>query len=129
MHKNDTKCNETLSKWCKNKHGASKIIDTFETYQFGTPFSGITGSQNGINVLQQSPVFARLAEGNPPLVHYKIKSHPYNKYYYLANGIYPEWSTFMKTIHEPTKEKHRRFAKRQESIQEGCRECILCAPI
>jgi hypothetical protein len=27
------KCNKTLSKWCKNKHGASKIIDTFETYQ------------------------------------------------------------------------------------------------
>jgi hypothetical protein len=33
MHKNVAKCNETLSKWCKNKHGASKIIDTFETYQ------------------------------------------------------------------------------------------------
>jgi histone deacetylase 1/2 len=32
MHKNATKCNETLYKWCKNKHGASKIIDTFETY-------------------------------------------------------------------------------------------------
>jgi hypothetical protein len=27
------KCNKTQSKWCKNKHGASKIIDTFETYQ------------------------------------------------------------------------------------------------
>jgi hypothetical protein len=27
------KCNKTLSKWCKNKHGASKIIDMFETYQ------------------------------------------------------------------------------------------------
>jgi hypothetical protein len=26
------KCNETLGKWYKNKHGASKIIDTFETY-------------------------------------------------------------------------------------------------
>jgi hypothetical protein len=35
MHKNATKCNKTLSKWCKNKHGASKIIDTFETYQGG----------------------------------------------------------------------------------------------
>jgi hypothetical protein len=34
MHKNAMKCNETLSKWCKNKHGASKIIDTFETYQW-----------------------------------------------------------------------------------------------
>jgi hypothetical protein len=33
MHKNATKCNETIYKWCKNKHGASKIIDTFETYQ------------------------------------------------------------------------------------------------
>jgi hypothetical protein len=33
MHKNATKCNETICKWCKNKHGASKIIDTFETYQ------------------------------------------------------------------------------------------------
>jgi hypothetical protein len=27
------KCNKTQCKWCKNKHGASKIIDTFETYQ------------------------------------------------------------------------------------------------
>jgi hypothetical protein len=36
MHKNATKCNKILSKWCKNKHEASKIIDTFETYQ-GTP--------------------------------------------------------------------------------------------
>jgi hypothetical protein len=33
MHKNATKCNETLSKWYKNKHGASKIMDTLETYQ------------------------------------------------------------------------------------------------
>jgi hypothetical protein len=33
MHKSATRCNETIGKWCKNKHGASKIIDTFETYQ------------------------------------------------------------------------------------------------
>jgi hypothetical protein len=37
MHKNATKCNETLNKWCKNKHRASKIMDTLETYQ------GLTG--------------------------------------------------------------------------------------
>jgi hypothetical protein len=40
MHKNATKCNETIGKWCKNKHGASKIIDTFETYQGGTASRG-----------------------------------------------------------------------------------------
>jgi hypothetical protein len=27
------KCNKTQSKWCINKLGALKIIDTFETYQ------------------------------------------------------------------------------------------------
>jgi hypothetical protein len=32
MHKKATKCNKTQSKWCINKHGASKIIDTFEMY-------------------------------------------------------------------------------------------------
>jgi hypothetical protein len=33
MHKSAMKCNEIVGKWCKNKHEASKIIDTFETYQ------------------------------------------------------------------------------------------------
>jgi hypothetical protein len=33
MHKSATKCNETVGKCCKNKHEASKIIDTLETYQ------------------------------------------------------------------------------------------------
>jgi hypothetical protein len=33
MHINAMKCNKKESKWCINKHGASKIIDMFETYQ------------------------------------------------------------------------------------------------
>jgi hypothetical protein len=37
------KCNETLGKWCKNKHGASKIIDTLETYQAAGPPAGDGG--------------------------------------------------------------------------------------
>jgi hypothetical protein len=36
MHKSATKCNETLGKWYTNKHGASKIIDTLETYQLAS---------------------------------------------------------------------------------------------
>jgi hypothetical protein len=39
MHKSATKCNETICKWCKNKHGASKIIDTFETYHLPLKFT------------------------------------------------------------------------------------------
>jgi hypothetical protein len=43
MHKNATKCNETLSKWCKNKHGTSKIIDKFGTYQRAV--GGVVGNE------------------------------------------------------------------------------------
>jgi hypothetical protein len=49
MHKSARKCNETLGKWCKNKHGASKIIDTLEMYQastFGSLVLYPTGSIN-----------------------------------------------------------------------------------
>jgi hypothetical protein len=42
MHKSATKCNETIGKWCKNKHGASKIIDTFETYHAAIPWKLFT---------------------------------------------------------------------------------------
>jgi hypothetical protein len=32
MHKSAMKYNETVGKWCINKHEAKKIIDTLETY-------------------------------------------------------------------------------------------------
>jgi hypothetical protein len=43
MHKSATKCKETVGKWCKKKHGASKIIDTLETYHPTAP-SPLTGA-------------------------------------------------------------------------------------
>jgi hypothetical protein len=43
MYKNATKCNETIGKWCKTKHGASKIIDTFETYHPHLVLKRLTG--------------------------------------------------------------------------------------
>jgi hypothetical protein len=56
-HKNATKCNETQGKWCKNKHEASKIIDTFETYQ-PSPSSATVGSppHHLLLLLQYSPI-------------------------------------------------------------------------
>jgi hypothetical protein len=47
MHKSATKCNKTLSKWCKNKHGVSKIIDMLEMYQGPGPGHQLAGEGAG----------------------------------------------------------------------------------
>jgi hypothetical protein len=56
-------------------------------------------------------VFARLASGNVLSMNYEVIGYLYTKKYYLADGIYREWTIFMKTSHDPKEEKYKRFAK------------------
>ena len=52
-------------------------------------------------MLEQSHVFNELAEGRAPAVDYSINGHNYTMRYYLVDGIYLKWATFVKTIPAP----------------------------
>ncbi|XP_042400159.1 uncharacterized protein LOC121989924 [Zingiber officinale] len=51
------------------------------------------------------------------LAHYVIQGKEYNMSYYLADGIYPKWSTLVQTIHAPQGRKNKLFAMKQEACR------------
>ena len=58
-------------------------------------FFGVAGSNNDINVLNQSTLFVDQLRGEAPQVQYFVNGRQYTKAYYLADGIYPEWAVFV----------------------------------
>ncbi|CAN0919802.1 hypothetical protein LINGRAHAP2_LOCUS31665 [Linum grandiflorum] len=75
------------------------------------------GSLNDINIIGQSPVFDRILNGSTPSLRFKVNESWYDTCYYLADGIYPAWSTLVKTIANPTDNKEALFAERQEGYR------------
>jgi hypothetical protein len=78
-------------------------------------FFGLLGSNNDINILHRSHLFDRLVRGETPTIKYTLNGHNYDMGYYLADRIYPNWSTFVKTINAPASLKTKHFASAQEA--------------
>ena len=56
-------------------------------------------------------------EGRAPRVQYQVNGHHYGLPYYLTDGIYPRWSTFIQSISNPQSPEEQLFAKVQESTR------------
>jgi hypothetical protein len=100
-------------------------------------FFGAAGSNNDINVLNQSTVFINELKGQAPRVQYMVNGNQHNIGYFLADGIYPEWAVFVKSIRLPITEKDKFYAKEQEGARKDIerafgvlkrRWCILKRP-
>ncbi|XP_021813920.1 uncharacterized protein LOC110756772 [Prunus avium] len=96
-----------------NRKGQKSIIleavAGFDTWVWHA-FFGVAGSQNDLNVLGQSPVFNDILRGKAPNITYQINNTVYQNGYYLADGIYPRWTTFVKSIPHPRSQKQNFFA-------------------
>lgn len=78
-------------------------------------FFGMPGSNKDINFLQHPHIFNPLRQGIMSPVHYTINNHTYGTGYFLADDIYPDWSTFVKAISHPWEENKVYFIQMQES--------------
>lgn len=80
-------------------------------------FFGVAGSNNDINVLNASPLFEDTFQGIAPAVKFKVNGSTYRQWYYLADGIYPDWPVFGKTLPPGVEPDKRRFSKMQEAAR------------
>ncbi|XP_062188864.1 uncharacterized protein LOC133892159 [Phragmites australis] len=83
-----------------------------------------SGSLNDINVLHRSHLLDNLAAGVAPKVHYSINGHYYTMGYYLADGIYPEWATFVKPIQAPVGRKRQHFVVQQAAARKDVEQAF-----
>uniref|UniRef100_A0A0D3DAG7 DDE Tnp4 domain-containing protein n=1 Tax=Brassica oleracea var. oleracea TaxID=109376 RepID=A0A0D3DAG7_BRAOL len=75
------------------------------------------GTLNDINVLDRSPVFDDIINGQAPQVNFLVNGREYHLAYYLTDGIYPRWATFIQSIPVPQGPKAVLFAQRQEAAR------------
>jgi hypothetical protein len=80
-------------------------------------FFGAAGSNNDINVLNQSTVFINELKGQAPRVQYMVNGNQHNIEYFLVDGIYPEWAVFVKSIRLSIIEKEKVYAQEQEEAR------------
>ncbi|GJZ01478.1 ALP1-like protein isoform X1 [Tanacetum coccineum] len=73
------------------------------------------GANNDLNVLYGSPLFDDELADTTPECPFVVNGHTYRKCYNLADGIYPAWSTFVKTFSVARGEKTLKFKRLQES--------------
>ncbi|GKD52602.1 reverse transcriptase domain-containing protein [Tanacetum coccineum] len=122
---NFTKCIHVLyvEKFLR-KPTAADIEKTYQLHEQKHGLLGMLGSidwaNNDLNVLYGSPLFDDELADTAPKCPFVVNGHTYRKCYYLTDGIYPAWSTFVKTFPVARDEKSLKF----KTVQEAARKDI-----
>ncbi|XP_021974493.1 uncharacterized protein LOC110869557 [Helianthus annuus] len=80
-------------------------------------YFGMAGANNDIAVLQSSNLLDDVIDSFAPDTSFYANDVEYKYGYYLTDGIYPEWATFVKTLSCPDDEKRMYYKKKQETAR------------
>jgi secreted protein with Ig-like and vWFA domain len=81
-------------------------------------FFGIPSSLNDLNVLDMSATMEAVLKGKSlPNLEYVVNGNTYTTPNYLADGIYPAWTMFIKTLKHSLSTKDKRSSMKQEAVR------------
>ncbi|CAM8951111.1 unnamed protein product [Rhodiola kirilowii] len=122
---------ECMKKWCaqvvdhyKDRYLRSRNAIDLSRLLHKAEQRGFPGAHNDLNVLLMSHIFDPLLAGICPQVTYKVNGSTYDNSYYLADEIYPRYSSFVKTIINPQTDAEKLFSKKQKSYRKDVERCF-----
>lgn len=81
-------------------------------------YFGFPGPLNDITVPDKSPTMDRILSGAFPRMEYSVNGVTCNLLYFLADGIYPDYAVFVKTISNgDNSSKDKNFSRAQEAVR------------
>ncbi|KAH9102980.1 hypothetical protein AeMF1_020579 [Aphanomyces euteiches] len=103
----------------KGSKGVAFVLEAAASYDLWIwhAFFGMPGALNDVNVLERSPLLNSFVNGTSHRVVYIVNGKQYTLPYWLADGIYPNWPVFAKTIPDPHTMARKCYASLQESMR------------
>ena len=75
-------------------------------------------------MFDRSPLIHNMLTNEASDFTFEVNEKKYNRYYLSADGIYPQWSCFIQSIHKHGDEKRKHFVKRQEACRKDIKHCF-----
>eukprot|EP00529_Nitzschia_sp_RCC80_P022958 CAMPEP_0113445280 /NCGR_PEP_ID=MMETSP0014_2-20120614/3104_1 /TAXON_ID=2857 /ORGANISM="Nitzschia sp." /LENGTH=463 /DNA_ID=CAMNT_0000336325 /DNA_START=75 /DNA_END=1463 /DNA_ORIENTATION=- /assembly_acc=CAM_ASM_000159 len=127
-HTNWRSCPVSWQSSYKNSHNGSPslILEALSDHHlWAWHFAyGCAGSMNDLNVMEESPLIESFVNGefkqlekSADVVPFTIGTQEFDSLYLLADGIYPAYSRFIRSISHPVTPQEKHFAMWQECVR------------
>ncbi|GKA50079.1 ALP1-like protein isoform X1 [Tanacetum coccineum] len=87
-------------------------------------FFKVAGANNDLTVLNNSSLFDDLLDSIGPVAPFECNGVTFEKGYNLADDIYPQWASFVKSFTVTSSEKNVLYKRKQEGAQKDIKRAF-----